>query len=60
MKQRTLWELDETTDALANAIWAQLDPAVKAQVLERLSVLMVKAVRPQHAPLPTEKESDHE
>ena len=60
MEQGTLWELDKKADWLANPTWGQLDPAVKAEVLGKLSVLMVKAVRHDHGPVPSEKENDDE
>jgi len=60
MEQGTLWELDEKADWVANPTWGQLEPAIKMEVLGKLSVLMVKAVRPPQDPTPSEKENDHE
>lgn len=60
MEQGTLWELDLRTDSSVTLIWVKLDPAVKADVLEKLSVLMVKAVHLHPDSHPSEKDSDHE
>jgi len=60
MKQGTLWELEPGTDAVANPIWERLDASVRTDVMTKLAALMVKAVRPNPDPLPSEKEADHE
>jgi len=60
MEQGTLWELDEKIDSAAHPAWRRFDPVIKAQVMEKLSGLMAKAVRPHPDPRPGEKESDHE
>jgi len=60
MEQETLWELDPRTDSGVPLIWGQLDLAVKTDVMEKLSVLMVKAVHLHPDSLASEKESDYE
>ncbi len=60
MEQGTLWELDERSVSAAQPAWRQFDPAVKAEVLEKLSVLMAKALRPHPDPRLGEKENAHE
>jgi hypothetical protein len=60
MEQGTLWELDLRTDSSAAPIWGQFDSAIKREVMGKLSLLMVKAVRPHPDSLPSQKESDHE
>ena len=60
MEQGTLWELDPRTDSDAPPIWGQLDPAIKTDVMEKLSMLMLKAVRPHQDPPHSKKEIAHE
>jgi hypothetical protein len=60
MQQGTLWELDEKIDSAAHPAWGQFNPVAKAEVLEKLSALMAKAVRPHPDPQPGEKENAHE
>jgi hypothetical protein len=60
MEQGTLWELDEKIDSAAHPAWRQFDPVAKAEIMGKLSGLMVKMVRPHPDPRPGEKESDHE
>jgi hypothetical protein len=60
MEQGTLWELDPRTEAGIALIWGQCDAAVRTETMTKLSVLMVKAIRPHPDPRPGEKESDHE
>jgi hypothetical protein len=60
MEQGILWELDERTKLAAPPAWRQFDPVVKAEVMEKLSVLMAKAVHPHPDPRPGEKENAHE
>ena len=44
MEQMTLWNLEQTTESVPNPIWEQLDPAVKMDVITKLSRLMAKTV----------------
>lgn len=60
MEQGTLWELGEKIDSAAHPAWGQFDPVAQAEVMEKLSVLMAKAVRPHPDPQPGEKENAHE
>jgi len=60
MKQGTLWELDQQTDSVTNAMWGRLDATVKTNVKTKLSALMVRTVRPNQDPAPSEKENKHE
>ena len=60
MKQMTLWELGQTTESVVNPIWEQLDPAVKMDVVIRLSRLMAKAVSPNYNELQNEQENNHD
>jgi hypothetical protein len=60
MEQGTLWELDLRTNSSVTLIWVELDPAVKADVMEKLSGLMVKAVHLHPNSPPSERDRDHE
>ena len=60
MKQMTLWELGQTTESVVNPIWEQLDPAVKMDVVIRLSRMMAKAVNPNHNELQNEQENNYD
>jgi hypothetical protein len=60
MEQGTLWELDERLESAAHPAWGQFDPAVKAEVMGKLSMLMAQAIRPHPDSRPNEKENTHE
>ena len=60
MEQMTLWRLGETTESVVNPIWEQLDSVVKMDVEIRLSLLMAKAVSPNHKEVQNEQEDNHE
>lgn len=60
MEQMTLWELGQAADLAANPIWEQLDPGVKKDTATKLSLLMVKAVSPNHNDVENTQEDNHD
>ena len=60
MEQMTLWELGETTESIGSPVWEQLDPAVKMDVMTKLSRLMAKAVNPNYSEVQNEQEDNHD
>ena len=59
MKQLTLWEPEQTANLAVNPVWKQLDPGVKKDVVIKLSLVMVKAVNPNHNDVENTQEDNH-
>jgi hypothetical protein len=60
MEQLTLWEPEQTANLAANPIWNQLGPAVKTDAVTKLSLVMVKAVNPNHDDVEKAREDNHD
>ena len=60
MEQMTLWEPEQAADLFANPIWEQLNTVVKMNAATKLSLLMVKAVSPNHNEVESKQEDNHD
>jgi len=60
MEQLTLWEPEQTANVAVNPIWKQLDPEVKRDATIKLSLVMVKAVNPNHNEAENAQEDNHD
>lgn len=60
MEQLTLWEPEQTANLAVNPIWKQLGPGVKTDAVAKLSLVMVKAVNPNHDDVEKTREDNHD
>ena len=60
MEQMTLWELEKTANSVVNPIWQRLDKVAKMETVTRLSLVMTKAVSPDHNRTPKKQETPHD
>ncbi len=60
MEQMTLWEPEQAADLAANPIWGQLNAVVKMDAATKLSLLMAKAVSPNHNEVESKQEDNHD
>ena len=60
MEQMTLWEPEQPTYLAVHPVWRQLDPGAKKDAVIKLSLVMVKAVNPNHNDLENTQEDNHD